>query len=637
MGEHSVRVETEPEELRLFMQRVLDDVVALEQMLDGGLFESDPIRIGAEQELFLVDPQTFRPSFAGMEVLEAVDDDHFTTELGRFNLECNLDPQVLGAGALSRMESQLRQMLDLVRSAARSVGAEVLLMGILPTLEKSDLSLDDMAPIPRYYALAEAMRRMRGGDFRFHIKGRDELTVRHDNVMVEACNTSFQVHLQTDPAEFASLYNTAMTVSAPVLAASCFSPMLFGRVLWAETRIALFQQAVDTRRGASHHRTQRPRVRFGDGWIDDSVLEIFRQDISHFRLLLTTEADEDPTTVLERGEIPQLSALRLHNGTVYRWNRACYGIGGGKPHLRIENRILPSGPSVLDEMANMAFWLGLMKSIADEGDVRQRIGFDQVRDNFLAASRLGLETQLHWLDGVQHAAQELMISELLPRAAAGLDALGVSTEEQERYLPVIEERAKALRTGSRWMISSLDAMERQGTAPERLACITRAALENQLADRPVHTWEPASLRREDDEWYRHYEQVGNLMSTALFTVSEEDVIDLVASMMDWRYIHHVPVEDAEHRLVGLVTHRTLLRWLARNQGRDRRPVAVSEVMVRDLVTVTRDTPTLDAIELMRKHRIASLPVVDGDQLIGIVTERDFIQLSSKLLEDFLRR
>lgn len=636
MGETNVKTQTEPEQMRLFMQQVLDDARALEVMLRDGQIESGVQRIGAEQEMFLVEAETMRPAMKAIEVLDAIDDPHFTTELAKFNLECNLDPFPLEAGSLEAMEEQLVGLLDKARKAARTADADVVLMGILPTLEKSDLSMDSMTPVPRYYALAEAMRRMRGGKFRFNIKGPDELSITHDNVMLEACNTSFQVHFQVSPNRFAKLYNIAQLVTGPVLAASVFSPILFGRRLWAETRIALFQQAVDTRRGTCHHRQSRPRVDFGNGWVDDSVLDIFREDIAHFRLLLTTEIDEDPFEILECGEVPDLKALRLFNGTTYRWNRACYGVHEGKAHLRIENRVLPSGPTVIDEFANAALWYGLVASYDDElEDVRELVSFDVVKENFLAAARLGMKAQFRWIDGGQHTAQDLLTHVLLPRAREGLEKLELGGDEIERYLSVIEERAHNLQTGSQWAIDSLAAMHDDGTRLERLSRLVESARKQEEEGLPVHRWEPARMA-EGKGREHHYSRVGNLMSTDLFTVTEDEVIDLVASLMDWKYIHHVPVEDGERRLVGLVTHRTLLRYMAQNRGKNRRPVAVRDVMIDgDLITVRPDTPSLEAIRLMKEHRIACLPVVEDGLLVGIITERDFLKMADKLLEEFL--
>ncbi len=631
MGEALVEKTSDPERLRRFMQRVLLDARALEKMLEEGRFETGVSRIGAEQELFLVD-STYRAAPVSLKVLDSVADPHFTTELASFNLEVNLDPLELGADTLSRLEQQLQELLAKAYAAAAENGVDLVMIGILPTLEKSDLAIENMAPVPRYYALADAYRRLRGGDFEIHIKGRDYLEIAQDSVMAEACNTSFQLHLQVDPASFARLYNIAQTLAAPTLAAASNSPIFLGKRLWRETRIALFQQAVDTRRG-SHRRQQQPRVSFGERWLDDSVLEIFREDIARFRLLVATEIEEDPFTVLERGEAPALKALCLHNGTIYRWNRACYGISNGLPHLRIENRILPSGPTVIDEVANAALWFGALKALDDElGDVRRYFDYGTMKENFLAAARLGPRAQLQWLGDASLPASELVANELVPRARRGLKALGI--RDGDRYLEVIEERVLSRRTGCQWLLDSLNNMHGGATMTERTACLTEATIANQKDGKPVHTWSRARLRQTDD-WQKHYATVGSLMTTDLFTVNENDVIDLAASLMDWRHIRHVPVEDDAHRLIGLVTHRQLLRVLAESYGEKKRPIPVREVMIEEVYTVEPSTSSLDAIAVMRERKVACLPVVENDRLVGVVSERDFMKIFRDLLMSFL--
>ena len=279
MGEQQVQPDISGEQLRLFMKSLLNDLRAFETMLDEGMIESDVRRIGAEQEFFLVD-DGWRPAGLALEVLEEIDDPHFTTELGKFNLEVNLDPLAFGGDCLSRLESQLNEMLTKAREAAQRCGGEIVLTGILPTLRKSDLGLDNMTPIPRYFALNRALSRLRGGAYEFRIKGVDEVLIKHDSVMLEACNTSFQVHFQVAADEFANLYNVAQTVTAPVIAAATNSPLLFGRRLWSETRIALFQQAVDTRSSSHHLRDRSPRVSFGRSWVKSSAAELFKEDIA---------------------------------------------------------------------------------------------------------------------------------------------------------------------------------------------------------------------------------------------------------------------------------------------------------------------------------------------------------------------
>jgi CBS domain-containing protein/gamma-glutamylcysteine synthetase len=571
-----------------------------------------------------------------MEKLRA--DGHFTTEVARFNLEFNTDPLDFGGGCLAAMESQLRELLDKARRAAHQLNAEVVLIGILPTVDISDLTLANMTPVPRYFALNEAMRRLRGKDWEFYIKGTDELIIRHDSVMVEACNTSFQVHYQVGPEEFAPLYNLTQAVAAPVLAAACNSPLLFGRRLWRETRIALFQQSVDHRAAGLHLREQAPRVSFGRRWVDESVLEIFREDIARFKVLLSAEIDEDSLAVLAQGEVPALEALRLHNGTIYRWTRPCYGVLDGKPHLRIENRILPSGPTILDEMANAAFWFGLLSGLSRVyPDVRRVMEFDTAQENFVAAARLGLRAQFGWPGHQQVPADELILEELLPIAHEGLKNRGIDAGDADRFLGVIEERVRSRRTGAQWQLDSWAFLRASGSRAERLAAITAATVENQSTGEPVHTWAPAALEQAGG-WERHFERVEQFMTTDLYTVGPDEAIELVANLMTWKRIRHVPVEDGDHRLVGMVSQRSLVRLIAERVAElGKGTIAVRDAMTTDLITIAPETPTLDAIALMRRHKVGSLPVIKDGRLVGIVTESDFLTISGQLLEEELKR
>jgi len=635
MGEHDVSADRDQEQLRVFMKAVLADVQALETMLDQGMVETGVRRIGAEQEMFLVD-EVGRPVPLAVEVLDRLDE-RFTTELAQFNLEANLTPHVFGGDCLHRMEAELMEALALAASAADKAGCKTLLTGILPTLHLSDLGLDNMTPNPRYRALNEAMRAHRGGRFQFRIKGVDELDVQHDNVMLESCNTSFQCHFQVGPEEFARLYNIAQAVTAPVLAVGVNSPVCLGRRLWQETRVALFQQSVDTRSDTHQARGRRPRVSFGDDWVKSSVMEIFREDVARFRVVLSCEVGDDPNDMLFRGEIPLLKPMCMHNGTIYRWNRACYGVQAGKAHLRIENRALPSGPTALDAMANAAFFYGLMAGIAEEvDDVTKWIEFDDAKSNFIAAARLGLRAQLTWRNGAEYAAPDLIRKELLPQARRGLEASNIDSQDIDRYLGVIEERASSGRTGAQWTLDSLQTMGNTGTADQRMQTLTRAMIRHFETGKPVHTWELATMGDAAD-WHHSYQRVGQFMVTDVFTVHPEDVVDLAASLMDWRHIRHVPVEDNDGRLVGLVSHRSLLRMVGGGlRDKSESGIAVKDIMKTNPVTVTPDTSTLKAIEVMRQRRVGCLPVVEGDKLVGIITEHDLVQVASILFEQQLR-
>jgi CBS domain-containing protein/gamma-glutamyl:cysteine ligase YbdK (ATP-grasp superfamily) len=635
MGEHNVEQELDERKLHEFMQALLADLRALAFMLDEGRIESGVRRIGAEQEMFLVD-WNLRPAPLAMEVLERASDERLTTEIARFNLEANLTPLELTGRCFHLMHEELKEVLAKTRFAAEQFGADVLLAGILPTLRVSDLTLANLTPLPRYHELNRSVTKLRGGPFSIHIKGLDELQLTHDNMMMESCNTSFQVHFQVDPAEFVSAYNIAQAITAPVLAAAVNSPVLFGHRLWEETRLALFQHSADARSRNQLARSQPTRVGFGEQWLEHSVIELLHDQIARFRPIMITRPDEDPMQVLARNEIPLLSALRMHNGTVWPWNRACYGVSNGVAHLRIENRALPSGPTTIDEIANAAFFIGLMLSLPNEyGDVSKRMSFDDAKGNFFGAARHGLNAQFNWIDGKNYSASALITDHLLLLARQGLESAGVDTSDIDKYLGVINERVQSGQTGAQWLLKSLAAAKSPGTKDAYYRALTSTMLQQQKEGKPVHTW-PIIPATEDADWRKSYQTVGQFMATDLFTVRPDDLVDLAASVMDWRHIRHVPVEDEQGRLVGLVTHRALLRLLNRaRQTQDTNPLTVREIMVSDPVTVSSTTPTLEALELMRGNKVGCLPVVDDGQLVGIVTSYDFLDASARLFKEQL--
>ena len=633
MGEHHVAQEMSEEELQTFMRALLEDLAALERMIETGLIESGLRRIGAEQEMFLVDAQ-FRPAPIVTEVMDVLDGHaQFTTELARFNLEANSNPLPYGGKCLSVLEKELNGLYRTAVGAAKKCNAKIALTGILPTITKDDLGLDNMTPNPRYYALNQAMARLRGGDFRTIIKGVDELQTTHDNVMLEACNTSFQLHFQVDDGEFAKLYNIAQAVTAPVLAAAVNSPVLLGHRLWRETRIALFQQSVDARSSAHTSRGGRPRVHFGDRWVRDGVIELFREDIARFRVVLATDSGDPPLEMLRRGEIPKLAALCLHNGTVYRWNRPCYGITDGKPHLRIENRVLPSGPTILDETANAAFFFGLMSGMLEEyGPIEKVMDFDDAKGNFVASARRGLAAEFNWINGETIAARELISSRLLPLAREGLRTSGIHEHDIKRYLGVIEARVSGGRTGSDWALQSLANMTREGgNQDERLRALTAGTITRQRKGQPVHTWALASLA-ESADWQSSFRTVGQLMDTDLFTVREQDIVDLAATLMEWEYVRYILVEDDTGQLVGLVSYAQLLKFVSRRFDKGASPVTVGDIMLRDPPTATPATTTYEAIALMRESGLGCLPVVADGKLVGIITERHFMDVAQRLMD-----
>ncbi len=638
MGDQVVSAESSPDERRAFMRQVLNDLHALERMIEEGLIESDVRRIGAEQEMFLID-RNFRPSSSSMGLLDDINDPHFTTELGLFNLEVNLDPLRFEGGCLSQLEKDIEHFVGKARASAKKIGVDIALTGILPTLRKSDLSLDNLTPLPRYKVLDDAMNALRGDAYAFHIMGVDELLVKHDSVMLEACNASFQLHYQVSAEEFANLYNIAQVVAGPVLAAAVNSPILFGRQLWRETRIALFQQSVDTRVASDYLRDRSPRVSFGKGWLRKSILELFKEDISRFPTIVSTGPEEDSMAALDRSEAPKLRSLCAHNGTVYRWNRPCYGISNGKPHLRIENRLFAAGPTIQDEVANAALWFGLLAALsARYDDITQLISFDDAKMNFRSAARLGLGASFQWLNGESIPGPELICSHCVPLAEEGLVKSGVDPADAKRYLSIIDRRAARRHTGADWIVASLSSLRGRGGKYEQLQALTAALVSRQYSGAPVADWDEASpdekLAARGAASHRHL-TVEQYMSTDLLTVGEEDSLDLVLTIMDWKNVRHVPVEDKDQRLVGLVSYWKLIRLMAAGKISDAKPIPVADVMKRDLTTLPPTATTLEAIETMRKHKIACIPILSGERLIGILSERDLMDLAAELLEQNL--
>ena len=634
MGEQNIDEHASDTSRQAFMKSLLEEVRALEAMLDKGMVESGVSRIGAEQEMFLINSAR-KPALTALDVLEKLDDDRFTHELGLFNIEANLSVQEFHSDCLSRMEAEAQEVYAKAREAAHKCDSEIALVGILPTLTKENLGLDSMVPTPRYHALNDAIMALRGHDLQFTINGIDQLIVKHDNLMLEACNTSFQVHFQVSPEDFSRLYNIAQVVTGPLMAAAVNSPILLGKRLWHETRISVFEYSVDARSATHQTRGLKPRVHFGNHWVDESVTEIFKEDIARFRVILTTETEDDPLAMVAQGIAPKLKALCLHNGTVYRWNRACYGVHNGVPHLRIENRVIPSGPTIIDEIANTAFFVGMMAGMADKyEDIREQITFDDVKANFMAAARAGIRAQMNWFGDTHMPARELILNELLPLAEAGLQKYGVEQKDIDKYLGVLRDRVATRRNGARWALESLNEMHGRGTEDQRMRCLVSSMVDQQTTGRPISEWVLASFCEQQD-WRESYLKVSQFMATDLFTVRPDDIVDFAVSLMDWRHIRHVPVEGDDGELVGMLSHRAVLRLVAEGRFGGDHKVSVKEIMIRNPATVNSNATTVEAIRIMREAGVACLPVVDEGKLLGLITEHDLLVVSSHLLERYL--
>jgi CBS domain-containing protein/gamma-glutamylcysteine synthetase len=621
-----------------FVSNLLQDMQALEYMLHNQFFETGITRIGAEQEMCIIQKKSFKAAPIALEIMDLLQDKPWLdTELAKFNLEINLDPRIFTGSALKDMEAETNEKLQIIKTELAHFQSDILLTGILPTLHKNDLESHNLTPRERYKLLVESLSaQLLGQAFELRIQGIDELLLRSHTPLLEAANTSFQVHLQVDPENFVPYYNIAQALTAPVLGISANSPIVFGRRLWHESRIALFQQALDVRTTNEHMRERSPRVNFGSDWVHNSILDIYREDIARFRSLIYPETNENSMETVLAGNIPRLSALQVHNSTVYRWNRPCYGISDtGKPHLRIENRVLPAGPTVVDEIANAALWLGAVVGCAKEwGDIRKKMSWEDVRDNFEKAARFGMDSKFTWFKDKKITVTDLVQHELIPLAKEGLASQGINSGDIDFYMDIISQRAKLNLNGARWQLRAFTKLKKETSMDEAITVMTSAIYENQALGKPVHTWELPELKDLLD--YRPGNlRVEEFMQTDLFTVSKDDLIELVAKLMDWKKIRYMPVEDQKGNICGLITSRLLLRFYSQKgisikEGNKQH--TVEDIMISSPIVIEPGKSIIEALHIMREKKIGCLPVVTDGELIGIITEMDFLRISARLIE-----
>ena len=424
MGRDIQAIKISGEDRRRYRDKVRRSLDVFARMLRERLFEEHPSTVGQEIELNLVDEYGM-PSMRNADVLDAIASPVWATEVGQFNLEINVPPRVLDGDALATLETELRADLNAADTRARTVGSHLVMVGILPTLAEHDVSEGTMSANERYRVLNEQIFAARGEDMSISIEGREQLLTHADSITPEAACTSVQLHLQVSPDAFADYWNAAQAIAGVQVALAANSPFLFGRQLWHETRITLFEQATDTRPDELKEQGVRPRVWFGERWIT-SVFDLFEENLRYFPALLPICEEEDPLAVLDRGSIPQLAEMNLHNGTVYRWNRPVYGVVSDRPHLRVENRVLPAGPTIADVVANAAFYYGLVRSLAEaQRPIWTQMSFTTAAENLHEAARHGLDAQLYWPGVGDTPVSELILRRLLPLAHEGLARWGV--------------------------------------------------------------------------------------------------------------------------------------------------------------------------------------------------------------------
>jgi len=629
MGEHQVHDTSDEQRTRAFVRAMLTDIRALEVMIEQDLIERDVRRVGVEQEMYIVDADGY-PAPISDQLLDRLADERFTTELARYNLEANLDPEPIGGDFLRTMEHSLDEVLKQANSAANDVGAHIVLTGILPTLRDEDVSLANLTPEVRYQCLNDTCMAARGDTLKLDIDGVDHFEFSHDCAVIEGASTSFQFHLQVAPDEAGALYNLAQLITAPVLAVAANAPVLLNRRVWHETRVALFERTFEYRSATELARNFPTRVGFGEAWLGDSALDIFRENAMRHHVIMVGDPIDDSLQVLRDGRIPELSALSLHNGTVWRWNRLCYGITDGKPHLRIENRALPAGPTIIDQVANAALFYGLIQGLeTDAAQVPRRMAFEDARFNLFAAAQHGLDARFSWLDGCRLGARELLLQELIPIARSGLEALQVPKADIDYYLDIIQARTDSGRTGARWLLDSLENVPvemRAGMCTDAVQIMR----ERQGSALPVHAWELIAPGTGADKM-KSNGKVSDVMTTNLFTVRPEDLVDLATSTMEWRHVRHVPVENADGELVGLLSTRELLRLHSAETGAQDQPIPVSKVMQPNPLTISPDVPLSEAFVRMLESDTGCLLVTARGQLLGIVTERDLLEAAVALV------
>ncbi|WP_199441169.1 glutamate--cysteine ligase [Umezawaea beigongshangensis] len=494
-GEVSGRTFTREDRQR-YREKVHRSLDALATMLAQNSFSFPRQQMGLEIELNLVDDE-MRPAMANAEVLEKIDDPSFTLELGQQNLELNVPPRALAGDEVLGLEHELRESLNAADAKAGDAGARLVMIGVLPTLRHEHFDARWISRGPRYALLNDQILAARGEETVLQVEGTpmpgrrrpERLRSYAETILPEAACTSVQLHLQVAPEDFADHWNAAQCLAGVQVAIGANSPFLLGKALWHETRIPLFLQATDTRPDELKNQGVRPRVWFGERWIT-SIFDLFEENARYFPALLPETGDEDPLEVLAAGGAPRLAELRLHNGTVWRWNRPVYDVVDGVPHLRVENRVLPAGPTVVDTLANAAFFYGAQRAlVSQDRPLWSQMSFQAAEENLYTGARHGMHAQLYWPDIGWVPSDELVLRLLLPMAHEGLRDCGVSDAARERYLGVIEQRCLARCTGASWQRDTVALLQERGADRDTaLTGMVKRYVELMHTGEPVHTW-----------------------------------------------------------------------------------------------------------------------------------------------------
>lgn len=602
------------------LRAVVEDLKALELLLQSGSLD-ETRRIGAEQEFMIVD-QHLNPAPVADQILARLSDKRFTTELGRFNLEANLTPRLFRGDCLRELWAELEQLCALGKRACRDLGVDLVLAGIWPTMDLVHTDLRNLTPLQRFHEFNRLSLRRHGGNVPFSISGVDSLGVSCDTILLEAGPTSFQVHLQTPPDEFVSTFNACLLLAAPLVAISANSSILAGRRLWHETRIPLLERSADVRHPAQTRRAGRSRTSLGHGFLQHSVLEAFHADLAAFDAIVGLESPSASLLQVERGETPSLHALNTFNGTVWRWVRPCYGVTDGKPHLRIENRVISAGPTLIDELANTALFLGLATAVPRMfGDVQRQIDFQSVDNNLHAAARDGLDAELEWLSGRRITARELFDAQLLDLASYGLKVAGISDADARALIAVIAGRVETGRTGAAWMHAAHAALPPTLSRRARSFRIASAMKVFCWGDLAVHEW-PASQLPEP------LEKPAALvaMRTTHPSITPDAPLELAEQLLEADPAMQLLVEDEEGTFLGLLG---LADVKAHRAPRSDCSATARDVVRTEVAVIDAAMSAEEAWSLLAARGEQLAVVKRGSAVVGVVRAEDLVALLSQ--------
>lgn len=607
MGDFRVAAIKNDVERTDFYNCAVRDLEAFDIMVREGLLDKNSSTIGVEQELCLVRADG-NPAKIAPFILDNISSPLYTNELALFNLEINLEPKHLTNLCFSEVENDLKDLISQGNVWAGKQDAEIFLAGILPTIRYRDLKYESMTPEQRYKILSEELLQLRGRAFEIYLQGVDDFFTKLQTVLFEACNTSFQTHLQINPDEFIDQFNWAQMIAGPVLSVAANSPLLFGKELWAENRIALFKQSLDTR-SHNHVYSRMARVYFGKNWLTSSPVDIWKEDLIRFPIIFRAEGLDDPMDQLKKGILPSLRAIRLHNGTTYTWNRLCYGVQDNEAHLRLECRYLPAGPTLVDEVANFALWAGLMKSQSEEEEqIWNKSNFQATKSNFIRAARTGIETVFDWRGKVM-TSEQLLIDELIPMARKGLEKMKVNTADIDKYLGIIEGRVISKVNGANWAIHRFRKLKAKYKTPLACEVLTREMLEIQKENLPIHLYAEKPIPQAKPR------KVEDLMESDIYRVNEDMPLSFAKRIMIWKNIRHLPVENGKGELVGIISETCL-------NNKSMEEEKIKESMHTLLISCAPECSLEDAKVKMRIHAIQSLLIIEDGHLVGILTTRD---------------